>query len=70
MTAHDFFKINKAYYQTLLEKNMIQQVLEGREDSIDWERDVVEKALEDNAMAESMVYQNRLMELLENVEEE
>ena len=68
LTSQDFFSLNRAYYQTLLEKNMIRHVLEEGVDSIDWQRDVVDRALEDETMAQAVIYQNRLIELLESVE--
>ena len=68
LTAYDFFKLNKAYYQSLLEQNLIRHVLENDVTTIDWEKDVVARALEDETLKETMFYQNEIMELLENVE--
>ena len=70
LTSNDFFKLNKAYYQTLMEKNLIQQALEGKSDTINWERDVMEKALQDEVMQETLSYQNELMKLLGSTEGE
>ena len=66
LTSYDFFKFHTVYRQTLFEKYLIECILEGKQDSIDWQRDVVEKSLEDKFLDETTFYKNRLLEILKN----
>ncbi|MCY4644511.1 MAG: hypothetical protein OXB88_07825 [Bacteriovoracales bacterium] len=66
LTSNDFFRLHTAYRQTLFEKHLIDHILAEKRDSIDWEKDVLEKAMEDRILSETTFYRDRLLEILKS----